>query len=174
MQDFLENCRSEIEEISDARQKTQAVSVVIPDSKIYADRLAADLEAIYLVKDFRDYRSLQNGLSLGQMKDNPKNKEEVLAKHNIPLNAYREAGRIREGYVKTYHNLQKTASDSVEDILRKLKSALPRVETLVSLVQEFSERFSTEKRRLGIVDFSDVEHLALNILVQDGERTAVA
>ena len=41
------------------------------------------------------------------------------------------------------------------------------VQTLISLTQEFAFAFSEEKRRKNLVDFHDVEHFALEILVDE-------
>ena len=46
----------------------------------------------------------------------------------------------------------------------------PALEVLVELTGEFSERFAQRKRLDGVLDFSDMEHFALDILVQRDEQ----
>ena len=46
----------------------------------------------------------------------------------------------------------------------------PALEVLVALTKEFSERFAQRKRLDGVLDFSDMEHFALDILVQRDEQ----
>ncbi len=50
----------------------------------------------------------------------------------------------------------------------------PRVETLFDIVMQFDEEFSAAKRERKLVDFSDLEHMALSLLVEqkDGEYVA--
>ncbi len=45
----------------------------------------------------------------------------------------------------------------------------PRVATLFDIVTEFDDRFSQAKRQRKIVDFSDLEHMALQLLVERRE-----
>ena len=66
------------------------------------------------------------------------------------------------------------AADFAEDI-RQLR---PKIETLFSLVREFDRRLLAQKRRRHMVDFSDLEHFAVQLLAQstaDGwEKTPLA
>ena len=59
-----------------------------------------------------------------------------------------------------------------EDVLvESVKGSAPYMGMLLSLTREFSERFSEKKREKNLVDFNDMEHLALSLLYteQDGE-----
>ncbi len=53
---------------------------------------------------------------------------------------------------------------SLEAIRREGQRTAPMVEALCRLVAELSERFSQEKLRRGLLDFSDLEHYALRLL----------
>lgn len=65
-----------------------------------------------------------------------------------------------------------------DEILGQLHSILPLAEETVAIVREFSRRFAQKKREEGIMDFSDLEHFALQILytrTDDGwEKTDAA
>ncbi|MGB9678851.1 MAG: helicase-exonuclease AddAB subunit AddA [Thermoanaerobacteraceae bacterium] len=55
----------------------------------------------------------------------------------------------------------------------EIKKLYPYMEALSKIVINFEERYATKKREKGIIDFSDIEHFALNILVtkdKDGNR----
>ena len=57
----------------------------------------------------------------------------------------------------------------------EMRRTAPAMEALLNLTIAFKNRFSTEKRRLSGVDYSDLEHLAAQLLVgEDGEPTALA
>ena len=53
-----------------------------------------------------------------------------------------------------------------EVILEAAKIAEPAKKELVELTLEFSRRFAEKKKKRNVVDFSDMEHLALKILVE--------
>lgn len=65
--------------------------------------------------------------------------------------------------------------DSLE-LLRMLTVCALNIETLVKLVLEFKERFSEKKREKNLLDFTDMEHFALEILLksEDGEEMSPA
>lgn len=56
--------------------------------------------------------------------------------------------------------------DSLQNTLQNTK---PYVAELISLTKEFYERFAAAKREKGVLDFSDLEHFALSILIQKDE-----
>ncbi|MBQ6550235.1 MAG: UvrD-helicase domain-containing protein [Lachnospiraceae bacterium] len=69
------------------------------------------------------------------------------------------------------------AADHVpaEALIALLHEIRPQVETLVTLVRDFSERFREEKKRRMIADFSDIARMALHILrTPEGEPTDIA
>ncbi len=63
---------------------------------------------------------------------------------------------------------------SEEAMLEDLRLAAPATLALIDLLQEFDHAITREKRRRKLVDFGDLEHLALAILVQDGKPTPAA
>ena len=50
----------------------------------------------------------------------------------------------------------------------------PAMTALYTLVADFDDAFSAEKHRQGTVDFGDLEHLALKLLVENGTPTSLA
>lgn len=77
-----------------------------------------------------------------------------------------QAQKLRDDAKKKLQDLQKELfSRKPESFLRDLKEMKPIIETLVILVQSFSERFSAAKREKGLVDFADLEHYCLDILL---------
>lgn len=58
-----------------------------------------------------------------------------------------------------------------EGFLEDLRLCAPQMEALAGLVREFSERFEAEKRKKEMIDFSDMEQYALQILTErDGDK----
>jgi len=58
-----------------------------------------------------------------------------------------------------------------ERLLEEIRLMAPIIETLVELTESFSEKFKVAKLQRGLVDFSDLEHYALEILTveEDGK-----
>ena len=54
---------------------------------------------------------------------------------------------------------------SGEEAMEDLRAVAPAMEALLDLTADFSRRYREEKLRLGAMDFSDQEHLALQLLV---------
>lgn len=67
------------------------------------------------------------------------------------------------------------AQDSAAQ-LRDLRAAAPAMDALLTLALDFDRAYGAEKQRRGVLDFSDLEHLALRLLVDraGGEPTPVA
>lgn len=64
--------------------------------------------------------------------------------------------------------------NSTAEILEALQYGKEPMETLVKLTLEFKKQFTVKKREKNILDFTDMEHLALAILVKDGKPSDVA
>ncbi|MDO4476167.1 MAG: UvrD-helicase domain-containing protein [Lachnospiraceae bacterium] len=57
----------------------------------------------------------------------------------------------------------------LETVLDILHRTAPLMEELVRLTGKYEESFAAEKRRRGLVDFADIEHMALQILIDRSE-----
>lgn len=65
---------------------------------------------------------------------------------------------------------------SEKEILADLSGSSPGILMLLNLAEDFTERFETKKRERNLVDFNDLEHLALEVLygkdgVKESEET---
>ena len=86
---------------------------------------------------------------------------------------------IRAGMIRGYDDLKKPRNDlkdgaanfkklffdSSERSLADLKATYPIAEGLLYFVLRFREAYDAEKRRRGVIDFNDQEHLALSLLI---------
>ena len=73
-----------------------------------------------------------------------------------------------EAYVD---ELQGSLSTPPEEIARRQELSSGPLDMLVLMAERFGEAFAEAKRRKNIVDFSDLEHLALSILRETHQRT---
>ena len=92
------------------------------------------------------------------------------------ISGYDELKEIRTRCLK---NLKKSIEEleiSSEEHIIDMKSLSLANTALFDVVLTFAAAYAEEKRKRGVVDFSDLEHLTLSILVDEisGERTALA
>ena len=59
-------------------------------------------------------------------------------------------------------------------LLDEMREMAPLMQTLVELTKKFAEQYKALKIERAIVDFSDLEHYALQILSEDGNPSAIA
>ncbi len=83
-----------------------------------------------------------------------------------------EAKRVRESCKKAMEKLGETFDASSDELLEDIAAVLPAVRGLMALTLDFDKAFSQEKARRRILDFSDMEHLALRLLIgENGEAS---
>lgn len=138
--------------------------------KKYGGAFAADLEFI---------RALAAALGSGYSEASAAAqayKKKAVGRTSVPddekIIFYKSA---RDGFDKLRKSLcAKLAlpQDRISDIMRRSAGLC---DSLYDLISEFSERYSAEKSRRGMIDFSDIEHLALRLLTdKDGAPTDIA
>lgn len=79
---------------------------------------------------------------------------------------------IRDEVKKAVTDIKKNYYyQSEEEMLADLQNVAPVMKVLIDLTIEFAERYAGAKEEKNLVDFNDLEHFALNILVkkEDGE-----
>ena len=82
---------------------------------------------------------------------------------------------IRTACKKRLEKLEDWFADSGEDLLADLRTVYPAMRGLFALVRDFEEAYAAEKARRGLVDFSDLEHMAVRLLVgEDCQPTELA
>ncbi len=83
--------------------------------------------------------------------------------------------KIRDSYKKQIKKLQEDILGAVSvDMLESLNKLYPMMKALTDLVILFDEKFSEEKRKRGMIDFNDFEHLTLKIVKEDGKPSKAA
>jgi len=94
------------------------------------------------------------------------------------MRADRSAERIKEIRIRCKKRLEKLTEYMEGDSalwLEELSQSRPAVQALMDLVIRFQTAYASEKRRRSLVDFSDLEHFALRLLVDwNGTPTALA
>lgn len=87
---------------------------------------------------------------------------------NSPDSALSEHVKARrEACKKAASELKEQFSDSSAALLSDLRRTEPAMEALLALELDFDRAYAAEKRRRGLVDFSDLEHMAARLLTEE-------
>ncbi|MDL2295275.1 helicase-exonuclease AddAB subunit AddA [Lachnospiraceae bacterium OttesenSCG-928-E19] len=137
----------------------------------YQDTLESDILQMVILYECTSFSELMEKLEIvewaGLKSITKKDKENGISEEKtIAVKAIRDKNK------KCIEEIRKTyAGKSIQEYIEDLKRCYPVVRTLIHLVLDFEKKFSEKKRARGVIDFDDMEHLALKILTQkvDGE-----
>lgn len=80
---------------------------------------------------------------------------------------------IRKDYGKDVDNLKKTYFTQTEsEILADIRGITPNIKAFFDFIKLFSDNYDKAKRQKNIVDFSDLEHFAIKIILQNKDEIA--
>ncbi|MDO5293575.1 MAG: helicase-exonuclease AddAB subunit AddA [bacterium] len=135
----------------------------------YEANITAEIEQLERIIEKKNYAELAEAfedLTFGRLPTkrdasiNPDKKEEVK--------------KIRDGIKKGLTDIQKAYFfQPVDEMLADIAGARPAMNALIDLTIQFTDEFKAVKEEKGILDFNDLEHLALNILVNKKEEGKV-
>ena len=81
----------------------------------------------------------------------------------------------RDACIKSVEKLQEAFDADSATLLAELRETAPAMRALLALCLAFDERYTRDKRRQSLLDYSDLEHLAAELLTEpDGSPTALA
>ncbi|MUV36562.1 ATP-dependent helicase/nuclease subunit [Lentibacillus sp. JNUCC-1] len=76
--------------------------------------------------------------------------------------------KLRDGYKKRWNDMKgEWFSRNLEGHVADMQELAPVIRQLTNLVKAFKISFSKKKQESGVVDFSDLEHFCLQILIED-------
>ncbi|MBQ2258100.1 MAG: helicase-exonuclease AddAB subunit AddA [Lachnospiraceae bacterium] len=132
----------------------------------YADNLASDIELMEKLKSASDYNELYGLFTYSSFTRLSTKKAEGV---DPVLKDMVKA--IRDEVKKSIADLKKFLFQiSAEDTLNDMAVCQEVVSELVSLTLSFKEKLDQSKRDKNIIDFSDMEHFALQILLRKDEN----
>ena len=72
-------------------------------------------------------------------------------------------------------NIEKSLSDDSSRLMARLSASAPAMSALLELTLDLSSEYAADKRRAGLVDYSDLEHFTAGLLTEeDGTPTELA
>ncbi|MCJ8011430.1 helicase-exonuclease AddAB subunit AddA [Paenibacillus sp. KQZ6P-2] len=164
VQSILQDARLALAGAEGLLKQAHSLAMVPGGPGAYVDNLIADLEMIHTLQDAMEHRSWEDlydvfqGISFGKLKSVRKDETDPQLQERVK--------ELREAVKKTAADLRGALfGRSAEAFLAELNEAAPLMRELAELVIEFGERYEMEKRKRGAVDFSDLEHYCLRILL---------
>ena len=132
---------------------------------MYEDVVQADLLQVQELLSCRGYENIRERLTdLSFARLSTKKDPNVEEERKNQIKAFRESmKKSLKDLKEKFFNLPLTG---VLDVIQK---AAPTTAVLLSLTAEFADRYQEKKRLKNLADFPDLEHLALEILVEDVE-----
>lgn len=131
----------------------------------YGELFEQEIEMIEKLAAYESYNQLyekMETISFGRL---PGKKDD-----SVDLNLRELAKNLRDEVKKDINKLtEKYFILSPEAVAERMKQIQPAAEVLIDLTLEFKKRFDAAKRDKNIIDFSDMEHLALEILLRKKE-----
>lgn len=138
---------------------------------IYRDNLTQDMELVDSLAGTGTYSGYQERLRGISFTALSRKKDE-----NIDPGLREEVKKLRDRVKKII--TETLAGDlfakSTDDILYELQNCLPYVSTLSDLTAEYMQRYAAARQERGVVDFSDLEHMALDILKDPEARELIS
>lgn len=159
--------------IEDNLEKTrQAIDVtVMPDGPyMYEEALRSDEKMLTILLEAESYPEYSERFShLGKFAALSRKKDEAVSEEKREL-----VKEIRDQVKKSIKGIQEQYFyASVQRIASDLAKTRGQAEELLDLASEFSRQYAAKKREKNLLDFNDLEHMALDILVEEKEGRPV-
>ena len=129
------------------------------------DILQRYAEQIASAKDVFEMASMCNGISLSLPKFSPASEDEEILKEKLK--------KTKSAFIDEAKELKAAYDKDESCYLEEILGMRPVAEKLIQLVREFGKRYSAVKKEENVLDFSDLEHYALNLLQNEKVRKTV-
>ena len=160
-QEWKKQLGQELEQIKISLQNALAICAEPTGPYMYMDALQSDEELIDLlrVKSWQEQYEIMQGISYARLSAKKDPLVSVEKKENVKA--------IRDEVKKQIEELRKKYySFSMETIRSHMEETAKIEKTLIDTVFRFQSRFEERKREKNILDFNDMEHMALQILLE--------
>ncbi len=166
MKPLLENIKAVIKDVVVMIEEALALTQAADGPYMYEKAISSDLEkyqAIAELDSFSEYCNALTNLTYDRMAGSKKYEGSVEKQERVK--ALRDKAKdVVKKICKQYFFC------STETMIEQLKQTKEMAAELVRLTLDFSDAFAAKKREKNLVDFHDLEHFALEILVDEETR----
>lgn len=167
---FLEYYRQEIEGYVSMYEELSELCRREDGPASYLSVFSGEADAIRRVQKAESYAEAWQKMQTLSFGRKPRKKKTDLFDETLERRVLSLRDRVKNGVKSMKKNyFFRTPEQVLEDIRR----AAPFVQVLVDLVQEFGEDYAAAKRKKNLIDFSDLEHFALDILMEERDGQMV-
>ena len=130
---------------------------------MYGEMLESDLAQLEKIEKAKDYLALEKSICafswkrLSAKKDDSVDPDLKEMTKELRNSAKKMLGKIQEQYFYV----------SVEEMVKDMQDSVGVMKTLTGLVRQFTEILDAKKRQRNMIDFSDMEQFALQILTEE-------
>ena len=155
-----------LEEAKLLNEQATQISLEIDGPAVYEEALKLDAQTIRELLSAKNYNELSGRIQnvewsrFASCRDKTVSKEKIEAVKDLREQVKDIVGGLKKDYF--YQKPEEMAAD--------MQICLPYMEELVGLVKCFSQRFDVKKRQENVIDFSDMEQFALQILAKKTEE----
>lgn len=162
---ILENLKNELDSLITRLTKIKNDTLKFPELEKYTRVLNEDISGLCAVK-VDTWNNAYESLNSMVWTKWPVDKK-------VTLDLKNEAKEVRDKVKKEFTNL--ALSYNSKEALQDIKDMYKILVELKKVLLEFSQNFAIKKKEKNIIDFNDIEHFALKILVDKEEnKTEVA
>lgn len=170
MKELYEYIHLLIEEAGKRNEEALSICAESDGPYYYMNALENDrelLEEIVKCNSYEEYGNIFQNISWTRLSS--KKDASVSEEKKSEVKLIRDQVKKTVGDIKTAYFFQ-TSDEMLKDIL----ATAAAMNVLISITMEFERRFSAIKREKNILDFNDLEHMALNILVCKEENGEIS
>ncbi len=168
MKQLLDDAQMVVSDMRERAEKALAVCGEEDGPANYVPVFTSDLillDTLLACRTYKDYAAALKGGPAWRRAPGGKKKENVNEDKLARVKAVREL--VKKSINSLYEDYFAWEPSEALEVCRKSEDM---IKALTRLTDRFEEAFSREKRSRGIVDFSDIEHFALQILVRSEEE----
>ena len=161
MKALLHNINSMVKDMLERCREALNICNESDGPRAYTTALQSDMELLEALIKLEDYEECGAALSDFKFARLSGKKEEGVSDEKKS-----QVKSIRDDIKKVINDLKKNYYfQSPEEMLADLQAMSRQVEVLINLTKDFAAAFADKKSDKNLVDFNDLEHFALNILV---------
>ena len=162
MRALLQDARKKIQAALELSEEACQLAMGAGGPYMYADALESDRELLERLRGELDFDGYVQALSELSFKALSRKKDD-----QVDLQLREQVKAIRDQCKEILKSLKESYfSQNLETVLEQLKVCRTPVCALLDLTAAFMEDYDKKKREKNLVDFADLEHFALDILVE--------
>lgn len=167
LKDYVEIYKAQVKSYSDMVKSTLDIANAMEELSKYAGTIEKDFERLEHIVSAKDYNEFRNRVNSIEFDALPRTSTKGLSEE--ALKSKDKIGKLRNTYKDNIRKTAKAFAQPVEEVYKTIAECRPVVEVLVKVVKDYEQRYSEKKADKNLIDFNDMEHMAIRILRENPE-----